>query len=108
MAGVPFRAVAGLATPATAEAARQLLVRENEFAQARAEVGQLLPKEGRGPSGLLLRDWRKAIQAGTVPAAVDPASRAFASCWECANRLAAAETNLTEVLQRELPGARRA
>lgn len=108
MAGVPIRAVDGLATPATAGIARNLLVREKEFAHARSEVEKLLPKEKRGTVRLLLRDWRKAIQTGNVPSGDDAPSNAFVHCWKCASNLASAEATLGQVLEQELPTARQA
>ena len=64
MAGVPFEPVARLATTATAAAARELLVRQAEFARARTEVEHLLYRRGHGLSEELFRAWRKAIRAG--------------------------------------------
>ena len=108
MAGVPFEPVAQLATTATAAAARELLVRQTEFARARTEVEHLLYRRGHGLSEELFRAWRKAIRTGTMPPAADPPSRAFAVCWECASNLAAAEAQLDQILQEELDPARRA
>ena len=106
MAGVPFDVIENLATTETAVLARELVVRQDEFAQARAEVEALLRHRGHGLSEDLFRAWRKAIRSGSVPPAGDGPSRAFAHCWECASRLAAAETHLEESLQRELASAR--
>ena len=108
MAGVPFEPMERLATPRTAAAGREVLVRREEFAKARSEVEHLLPKPGLGISEALFRSWRRAIQTGLVPPAEDPPSRAFASCWECASRLATAEENLTQIVQQELTVARQA
>ena len=107
MAGVPFEAVASVATTAASEAARDLLVREKQFAEARTEVERLLPKQRPAGSGII-RNWRKAIQTGQIPPGVDPQSRAFASCWEAASKLAGAEAMLTQVLHEQLPAARKA
>ncbi len=106
MAGVPFDAVEKLVTIETAALARELVVRQDEFAQARVEVEELLRHRGHGLSEDLFRAWRKAIRSGAVPPAGDAPSRAFAHCWECASQLAAAETRLEESLQRELAAAR--
>ena len=108
MAGVPFEPVARLATTATAAAARELLVRQAEFARAKTEVEHLLYRRGHGLSEELFRAWRKAIRTGTMPPSADPPSRAFAVCWECASNLATAEANLTHSLQQELGVARQA
>src|SRR5438046_1134685 len=106
MAGVPFDVLERLATFETARLARELVVRQDEFAKARAEVEELLWHRGHGLSEELFRAWRKAIRSGTIPPAGDAPSRAFAHCWECASQLAAAEARLEESLQRELATAR--
>jgi hypothetical protein len=106
MAGVPFEPVEQLATRATAQAARELLVRQNEFAEAKAEVEHLLRKPGHGLSEELFRAWRKAIRSGTMPPADDPPSLAFSNCWECASNVAVAESRLEQTLKLELGAAR--
>src|SRR6266403_2794962 len=107
MAGVPFDVLENLATVETARLARELVVRQDEFAKARAEVEELLRHRGHGLSEELFRAWRRAIRSGTMPpAAGDAPSQAFAHCWECASQLAAAEAQLEESLQRELAAAR--
>jgi hypothetical protein len=106
MAGVPFDVLERLATPETARLARELVVRQDEFARAKAEVEGLLRHRGHGLSEELFRAWRKAIRSGTMPPARDAPSRAFEHCWECASQLAAVETALEESLQRELAVAR--
>jgi hypothetical protein len=106
MAGVPFDVLEKLATVETARLARELVVRQDEFAKAKAEVEELLRHRGHGLSEELFRAWRKAIRSGSMPPAGDAPSRAFAHCWECASQLAAAEARLEESLQRELVAAR--
>ena len=108
MAGVPFDVLEKLATAKTAELARELVVRQDDFAKAKAEVEELLRHRGHGLSEELFRAWRKAIRSGTMPPAADQPSRAFAHCWECASQLAAAEARLEESLQDELGRARTA
>ncbi|MEY2519509.1 MAG: hypothetical protein QOF24_1268 [Verrucomicrobiota bacterium] len=108
MAGVPFDVVEKLATVKTAKAARELLVRQTDFARAKAEVEDLLRHRGHGLSEELFRAWRKAIRSGTMPPAADQSSHAFANCWECASNVAKAEALLEETLQRELRAAREA
>ena len=102
MAGVPFDVLEKLGTVETARLARELVVRQDEFAKAKAEVEELLRYRGHGLSEELFRAWRKAIRSGSMPPAGDAPSRAFASCWECASQLAAIETQLEESLQHEL------
>jgi hypothetical protein len=106
MAGVPFDVLEKLATLKTSQFARELVVRQNDFAKAKAEVEDLLRHRGHGLSEELFRAWRKAIRSGTMPPAADQPSRAFAHCWECASQLSAAEARLEESLQRELAEAR--
>jgi Lantibiotic dehydratase, N terminus len=106
MAGVPFDVLERLATVETARLARELVVRQDEFAKAKAEVEELLRHRGHGLSEELFRAWRKAIRSGTMPPAGDAPSRAFAHCWECASQLAAVEASLEDSLQRELAVAR--
>lgn len=106
MSGVPFGVLEKLATTATARAARDLLVRQAEFAKAKSEVENLLRSRGHGLSEELFRAWRKAIRSGAIPPAADPPSRAFAACWESANNLATAESSLDQVVERELGAAR--
>jgi hypothetical protein len=106
MAGVPFDILERLATVETARLARELVVRQDEFARAKAEVEALLRHRGHGLPEELFRAWRKAIRSGTMPPAGDAPSQAFAHCWECASRLAATEAQLEETLKRELATAR--
>jgi hypothetical protein len=106
MAGVPFDVLEKLGTVETAQLARELVVRQDEFAKAKAEVEALLRHRGHGLSEELFRAWRKAIRSGSMPPAGDAPSRAFAHCWECASQLAATEIQLEESLQRELTTAR--
>jgi hypothetical protein len=107
MAGVPFDVLERLATVETARLGRELVVRQDEFATAKAEVEELLRHRGHGLSEELFRAWRKAIRSGTMPpAAGDGASRAFAHCWECASQLADIEARLEATLQTELGNAR--
>lgn len=108
MAGVPLEFVENLATRATAEAARQLLVRQSEFAQAKSDVEALLQSRQHGLSEELFRAWRRAIRSGQMPPPADPASQAFAQCWQCAADVATAESLLQQTLQREVEVARAA
>ncbi|HAF03117.1 MAG TPA: hypothetical protein DCG89_04895, partial [Spartobacteria bacterium] len=108
MAGVPFETVERLCTPATSAAARELLVRSEEFSQAKSEVEEILRSRTHGLSKELFRAWHKAIRSGTVPPIADPPSRAFAICWDRASKLASAEAHFDQCLQRELEIAREA
>jgi hypothetical protein len=106
MAGVPFDVLEKLGTVETARLARELVVRQDEFAMAKTEVEELLRHRGHGLSEELFRAWRQAIRSGTMPPSGDAPSRAFAHCWECASQLSATEAQLEESLQRELATSR--
>ncbi|CAN5503429.1 hypothetical protein BH18VER1_BH18VER1_15880 [soil metagenome] len=108
MAGVPFDVMERLATTRTSELARELLVRQEEFAASKEEVERLLWKRGHGLTEELFRAWRKAIRTGTMPPAADPSSRAFALCWERAASLASAEALFKASLESELATTRAA
>ena len=108
MAGVPFEVLEGMATRDTSEAARELLVRQEEFSEAKAAVEQLLRHRGHGLTEDLFRAWRKAIRTGALPPSADAPSQAFATCWQSASAQATAEAKLDEALQRELRAARMA
>ena len=99
MAGVPFEPMADLATTATAAAARELIVRQEEFLRARAEVEQLLRRRDHGLSGELFRAWRKAVRSWHNAAGGE---RAFARVRGLAGNALpsrrAAETRLDEAL----------
>jgi hypothetical protein len=102
MAGVPFDVLKKLATCETARLARELVVKQDEFLQAKAEVEEVLASRRHGLSKELFRAWRKTIRSGTMPPATDSPSRAFANCWACASGMAEAERRLDESLHREL------
>ena len=108
LAGVPFEILERLATVGTAAAGRELLVRRDEFSQARSGVEQLLASRKHNLSKEQFRAWRKAVRSGVMPPAADPPSSAFAACWQSAANLAAAEVTLDQFLERELHSARKA
>ena len=106
MAGVPFEVLGRLATPDTASAGGELLVRRDEFEVTKRGVEQLLQHRGHGLSEDLFRAWRKAIRTGALPPAADGVSQAFARCWEAASKLAATEAELDAALAREVASSR--
>ena len=106
MAGVPFDVLDKIAMTETAALARELVVRQDRFANAKAEVEELLRRRGHGLSEELFQAWRKALRSGTMPPSGDTPSRIFAECWQCAGEVAVAERRLEETLQRELALAR--
>src|SRR2546421_1002799 len=108
MAGAPFEPLEQLATTKAAAFAREVVVRQKDFARAKTEVERLLQRRGHGLSEELFRAWRKAIRSGTMPPAADGPSSAFAVCWQRAADLATAEAQLKQSLAHELDLARRA
>ena len=67
MAGVPFDVLQKLGTVETARLARELVVRQDEFARAKDEVERILGRPRHGLSKELFRAWRKALRSGTMP-----------------------------------------
>jgi len=102
MAGVPFESIERLATPKTSAAARELFVRQEEFTKWKTEVDNVLRSRRHGLSKELFRAWHKAIRSGIVPLVADPASGAFAICWNCASELAIGEKIFDETIESEL------
>ena len=107
MAGVPFDRVHELATVKTSEAARQLIVRQREFGEAKAEVERLLHSRRHNLSREQFRAWRKTTRAGAEPPA-DPAIAPFTGCLDSYARLIQAQTRFHDVLDQELNFARTA
>lgn len=105
MAGVPFEAIDGLATSAASCAARELIVRQDECEQVRAELEQLLQGRTHGLPEKTFRAWRRTLRNGAPPPA-EPTSGPFARYQDCAARIAAAEQQLEQALAEELPAAR--
>jgi len=106
MAGVPFEPMDGLSTPAVSAAARELLVRREEFAKAKLEVEQILRSRCHGLSKEVFRAWHKAIRSGTAPAPVAPLSGPLATYSDCLSRLSSAESDFDGSLRREMGIAR--
>ena len=106
MAGVPFETLEKLATTETAQAARELLARQEDFSRAKSDVEEFLAAYRRDLPKGQFRFWRKAIRSGVMPPAADPPSSVFARCWQSAEAVATAEAVLNDTLVRELAGAR--
>jgi hypothetical protein len=106
MAGVPFEPIDELSTSAVSVAARELLVRREEFAKAKLEVEQILLSRGHGLSKELFRAWHKATRSSTAPTLGDPLSGPFAIYSDCLSRLSSAESGFDESLHREIGIAR--
>lgn len=108
MAGVPFEAVDRLATRATSEAARELLVRQEELADAKKAVEQILQSREHGFAKKDFRAWRRAIRTGVMPSAPVLTAGPFARFRDCATQVSAAEKHLSATLENELSNAREA
>ena len=108
MAGVPFENLENLATVGTAQAAREMIGAEKEFARAKARVEELLDSRKHNLSKEQFRAWRKAVRLGIMPAAADPPTSAFVDCWQSAEQFTQAESSLAKSLARELESARKA
>jgi hypothetical protein len=106
MAGVPFEPIEQLSTPVVSAAARELLVRRQEFAMAKLEVEQILHSRRHGLSKEVFRVWHKAIRSGTAPTIPDPPSGSFAICRDCATKLVDAERDFEKLLHETLESAR--
>jgi hypothetical protein len=108
MAGVPFERIDELSTSAVSVAARDLLVRREEFAKAKLKVEHILLSRRHGLSKEVFRAWHKAIRSGTAATIADPPSGPFAICRDCASRLASAEAHFENLLHEKLEAARAA
>ncbi len=108
MAGVPFEPVESLSTPAVSAAARELLVRREEFARAKREVDQILRSRRHGLSREVFRAWHKAIRSGTASSIQNPPSSSFVIYQDCASKLVSAETDFEMLLHDRLEAAREA
>ena len=107
MAGVPFDVLDSLGTPGTVAAARELLVRREEFARAKLEVERLLRRRDHGLSIDAYRTLRLAVRAGGLPSlGEDPASPESTAYAAVLTGVVAAESRLQEALKRELASVR--
>jgi hypothetical protein len=107
LAGAPFETIENLATRETSAAARELLVRQGEFAEAKSDVEELLNSRRHNLSKERFQAWRKTIRSGAPPPC-DPPLGVFAVCSESASKLATAEMRFDQSLRRELEFARQA
>src|ERR1700682_1085640 len=103
MAGVPFDLLKALQTPETVAAARDLLIRREEMARAKANAERLLRSRDHGLSPEAFRALRLAVRSSGVPTLSEgpqpPGSTVYAMA---ANGVAIAELRLHETLEREL------
>ncbi|HEX3818157.1 MAG TPA: hypothetical protein VHW03_07705, partial [Chthoniobacterales bacterium] len=108
MAGVPFDAVDRLATRATSEAARALLVRQGEFDSAKKAVEQLLQSREHGLAEKDFRVWRRAVRSGVMPSTSAPQAGPFEHLLDCAARFSSAQDKLAATLEGDVSNAREA
>jgi len=107
LAGVPFDVVEQLATPRTSAAARELMVRQEEFVGCASEVDRFLQSHGRELSKELFRAWKKAIRHGSLPPS-QPVLDVFEKCRECQRNIGDVEARLNERIHQEVNQARSA
>jgi hypothetical protein len=109
MAGVPFDVLDPLGTTGAAAAARELLVRRGELAEAKLEVERLLRSRDHAMPEEACRALRVAIRAGSLPVSTGdppvPESVAYAAAL---GAVASADVRLQEALELELKVARAA
>ncbi len=107
MAGVPFDVLKPLGTEGTSVAARDLLVRLQEFLLAKQKLDRLLKRRDHGFSPELYQSLRQAIRTTTLPTASldceSPEAQTFCTTLQ---QLLSAETRLQETQHRELNSAR--
>ena len=110
MAGVPFGAMARLATPRTIALARELAARREETARAVAQAEAYFRSPERLLSEHVFRAFLTAVRHRRVPAApVNGAQPAvFSNYVDAATNESAAEAELHAALEHELTGARAA
>jgi hypothetical protein len=106
MAGVPFELVEQLATPQTAAAARNLLIKQSAFELAKSKVEQLLLSRRHNLSKDQFRGWRRTIRLGVMPPPTEPSFGVFADCYASASELIKAEQQVDQFLHRELSKSR--
>src|SRR5712691_9809161 len=109
MAGAPFDIVEGLATRETSTAARELLVRQKEFSDRKADANRFIQSREQRLPIEAFRAWRTAVRSGQVPLALaEPPPLELAGYAGAAGELTRAELQLEETLERELSRARAA
>jgi hypothetical protein len=108
MAGVPFEPLEQLATAATAAAARDLLVRQEEWAAAISEVDEALRSRRHGLTREQFRVWHKAVRTGVMSEIDNPGPGLFAAAHTRAGELSLALKRFEQEFVRELENSRRA
>ncbi len=108
MAGAPFDVLTPLATTGTSAAARDLLVRREEFFTAKRKLERLLKRRDHGFSPETYHALRQAIRTTTPPSVTlttspSPEADAFFVALE---NLVSTEARLQETQSRELDSAR--
>jgi hypothetical protein len=109
IAGVPFDILEAIATPETFIAARELLVRQKEYAEAKTNAGAFIQAPDHRLPAEAFRAWRAAVRSGQVPLALAEAPPPeFAVYAGAASQVTRAELQVEETLERELSRARAA
>lgn len=105
MAGVPFGMIERLATSETSNIARELLVRQERFAQAKTSAETLLNCRDNGLSPEEFHDLRSAVRASRAPSLTGDRAE-FITYAATVRELAEVETRLEQLLGSELTKAR--
>jgi hypothetical protein len=107
MAGVPFEVVERLATIDTARKAREVLVRQTEFDQAKDRAERFLAHRDNGLPPKAFRALRAAVRENRVPPAVEGAELdVFRTFAKGASEMSEAMGKLRETIERELAASR--
>lgn len=103
MAGAPFEKIESLSTPATAKAARELLARQDDRAQARIGAERLFRARNNGLSAAASHALRAALRTGQAPLfSVEAEPTEFSRYAAAAQKVATGESRLQECLEREI------
>jgi len=109
IAGAPFDILEGLTTRETCTTACELLVRQKEFSDRKADANRFIQSREHRLPAEAFRAWRAAVRSGQVPLALaETPPREFAVYAGAAGQVTRAELQLGETLERELSRARAA
>ncbi len=106
MAGAPFDVVEQLATTKTSKAARELIVRQTDYAAAKIAMEKELASQRKKLTKEDFLAWKKTMRTETGTSSHVPG--AYARCFEAGAALATSQTWFEETLQYELKTARTA
>jgi hypothetical protein len=108
MAGVPFETLEHLSTSGTTQVARELIVRQDRFVQAKAALEKFLRQEHNELSPEVIRALRSALRANRLSDSTLSTQAEWISCVETAREIPEWENRLTASLEQDLATARAA